>query len=992
MPMRDDFRFNQSGLMTGRADYAPMTQTIEEPGALEVLTAASRQMNTAGALAERFLYNRDPDLPEDANFDPADNLAGFEDERPDVLSKLLRAQSPSEMAGIKNRIRTENADRDVLARSGAAGVFSGLGFGLVDPTFMVSAAVPEIAIAGRIRTARAISEARRGLVGAGAYEGVLQNTQETRTATEGGANIALGVLASAALGGIARRVPKAELNAALKAADSADSTVGAAAVRQAGTLEQETLVAGGLSKAMSKTPIISTDADILMNSDSALVRSITHDLVDIPGMTKGDLEGIARPPSVELNVQAYNAPLADFMDEGLHGYSQYAKRVPKAQRLSKDEYIATISDAARNADVAAIPEAQKAVSMLRKIFDDPYQYAKKAGLVAEDALLGAKSYFMRMYDQDVIRNNLVQWKQVLENHFMKDGAELAEVRAAVNDVTDKILHNDVGQSNWSTQITVANSGRLKGRTLDIPDELIKPFLVNDPFKVAKAYIRDLAPKVEMHKRFGDIDMKQQFDNIKANYAVKEAKITDSALTVPQKNEAIKKLAKDRTEAENALIRVRDRVLGTAGRLSPSATDKARDWTRRIRKWRDYVASVKLGGVALTGGMMDTARIAAQYGFAPTIAKMAKLVSSADLRQVSAAGARRAGAMVEVAMARRVDIAAEGSVSEGWARSLANGMYKYTGLSHIMDFNRMLGASLFEDTVIRASQKIGAGKALSKYETGKLASLGLGTDELKAIAKQVEQFGDQIDGVNVSGSAHWTDSALAQRYDRAVLKESKQIVQEPGAADRVWWMDNEVGRTLGQIKTFSLSSAQRLMTPGLQMAGAGGADGWTRFARFSGYMLMGGYLTHVLRSALSGKEPETSVKGALGNAMTESGLMGIMPDILDSPSRLLTNSEFGKQVGMGEFFGRTKYADRNPMAGFLGPAVGAMGDVGTTVSGALSGKFTEKDLHNIRRNLPLQNVWFMRRPINALEGEAAEAMGLPGHDVANFGERLTRTQQ
>lgn len=60
--------------------------------------------------------------------------------------------------------------------------------------------------------------------------------------------------------------------------------------------------------------------------------------------------------------------------------------------------------------------------------------------------------------------------------------------------------------------------------------------------------------------------------------------------------------------------------------------------------------------------------------------------------------------------------------------------------------------------------------------------------------------------------------------------------EPGAADRVWLMDWETGRVLGQLKSFSLAAPMRLLvTPG-QMAGQGQ---YLQAARFIGTMLVGG---------------------------------------------------------------------------------------------------------------------------------------------------------
>src|SRR5215467_3386282 len=133
--------------------------------------------------------------------------------------------------------------------------------------------------------------------------------------------------------------------------------------------------------------------------------------------------------------------------------------------------------------------------------------------------------------------------------------------------------------------------------------------------------------------------------------------------------------------------------------------------------------------------MDTAKIVAQYGFAPTMRAITKLAVSPEFRALSKAQARRIGTAVEVAMAKRVTLANEGAITEGWTQKLANGVYKVSGLNHATDFNRTLSAVLFENQVLKFAERVAEGKSLPKYEAARLASLGLSTNELKQVAKE-----------------------------------------------------------------------------------------------------------------------------------------------------------------------------------------------------------------------------------------------------------------
>lgn len=1148
MPIVQDQRYTQSQV-AGPINTGLFAQTpVQEPppGTLDVLSSALRQSSIAGAGYER-LANHDPDMPDaPPNWDALDHIQGFED----FASDLADAQTPSDLEGAKSRIRGMQDDREVLHRAGFAGTAAELGTTLLDPSFLVAAAVPELALGKSVMLGKTLTAIARGAVGASAYEAGMQSLQESRSAADSAINITGGALLSGVLGHLLNRIPESASKSLRNTIDAEAALVrsesGSAAVARPTTLGEESIATGakGLSSAMAKTPLVGTDLDKIMTSESVTARTALQDLADVPQILEKNKSGIATPTSVEAMVSKHDARVADFMDLAQDQWKAYRERVPKDERIGKKDFYASIASASRRGDTIGIPEADEAAKFLRsRVFDPLKEDAQKLGLMddpvkealakaetqaveefvkvesgqiygdyaakaraqimkrrefrnkvrdrvsepgdyqhpeIEDAAnsirdlmlqsavkqeqggaaltnyarrtrinkimdeayaahekrlepqsekafakraakvtatetdpdvqrmakllrdqnegslknrvkpktvdpekaakpVGAESYFRRMYDRDVIRANLPEWHQVLYSWFANQGkAEPAEVTAAVEDVTRKILHADVGQANFASKVTVPAAGPLKERTLAIPDALIERFLINDPIRVARAYVRELAPQVEMAKRFGDVDMKQQIQSVTDEYNIKrEAARSKEGVSTAEKAEELKRLTDQEKNTLEAIVRIRDRVLGRAGRLSPDAGEGERRAVMAVRGWRNFVASSKLGGTALTGGLMDVAKITAQYGFLPTMRKLTQLATSKEFRALSFAQARRIGSAVEVSLSRRVQVAYEGALTEGWTQKMADGVYKYTGLSHMTDFTRTLSATLMENSVLKAAEKVAAGKTLQAFERSRLASLGLGDDEMAGIAKQIAEHGGEVDGIRVSGSADWTDKRLADIYDAAILKESKIAVQQPGAADRVWWMDSETGKFLGQLKTFSLSSPARLLSGGLQMAGN---REYAKAARFFGFMMIGGYLTHSLRQLVAGKLPTTDPLTAGSEAIAESGLLGVLPDVASPLTRRL--GLFGESV---------RYADRSPYAAYGGPSVGALGDTWDVLYNRTQGGISASDLHALRRILPYQNVWWLRREINALEGELAEGLDLKGADAASFGERFARTE-
>lgn len=984
MPLIADPRYTGDAVVGAvRQELMPALKEPEpEPGTLDIFAAASRQATLPGAAYARFT-TPDPDLPDaPPDYDALDNIAGFEE----YASRFVDAVTPSEVEGIKGRIAAEVSDRDVLRRAGLGGPAAEIGMNLLDPTFLVSIAVPELAIAKAGRIGRAVNAAVQGAATAGMYELGMQSLQEGRTLTESAVNVGGGALLGGVLGSLGRRMHVDDVKVTL---DGIRSEVGAASAVRATTLEQESFAAGGqaLARAAGKVPLAETDLQKVMRSQSIAARETLQDLADVSPILQKNVEGIATPTSVESLVLRHEGRIAEFSDKLNELWVKYRTRargadeagfpLPKDERLTREEFYAAVSSAARRGDRDLVEEVEQGARGLRRVFDPLKEEAQRLGLLPKDVeVVGAESYVRRMYDREAIRRDRRLWDSVVTRHFYRKGVDYAEARSIAEDMTSRILGQDVGQANFNVRTNVPDAGPLHERVLDIPDEQIERFLVNDPLKVASAYVRELAPQIEITKRFGDKDMKTALDRVRDEYAIlreqTRAGVVDSA-----HSPALTKLQDQEQATLEALVRIRDRIYGRAGRLSPDAGQGERRAVMAARGWRNLTAAAKLGATALTGGATDLARVAAQYGFMPTIAKMAKLATSSEFRSLSKQQARRLGAAVEVALSRRVHAVADGAITEGWTQKLAEGVYRWTGLNHITDFNRTLSATLIEDQVLKAATEVAGGHGLPTWTRTRLASLGLDEDALRRISQEVGKHGGDVEGVRVSGSADWDDAELGAVYDAAILKESRITVMQPGAADRVWWMDGETGKVLGQLKSFSLSAPMRLLAAPVQAAGQ---RQYLHAGRFIGAMMIGGYLAHSLRQLAAGRQPTTDVQGAASEAFTESGMAGVLPDLI-SPA--------GRRLGLwGE---SARFSDRNVLGAFGGPALGTLGDAYDFAFNRTANGMNARDLQLLRRLLPYQNVWWMRRAINALEGETAEALDLQGASAASFGERFLETK-
>lgn len=986
MPVTVDPRYTDA-LVGGVRDSLFATEaapeTPSDPPSLLDATAAFARQTLPGRAYERLIANRDPDGPDAPDgFDPLDHVAGYEDD----ADAFMFADSPAEVAGIKARIDAKRADEDVMRRAGLGSTAAGVALQLADPSFLVALGVPQLALARSVRTARMLQATVEGAAVAGAYEVGMQALDETRTWQEGAVQVSAGAVLSGVLGALGRTVPREERDAIGRAIGeelgSLRSEVGAAAVVRPTTLAAESVAVGGqtLTRFAARTPLVGTDAQRILTSESAAARVALQELSDISPVLTKNLDDVATPTSVESLVLRHEGRVATFAHELKAQWKAYRARVSRPERMSRSEFEASVAAAARRGDESGIEEVTRAAASLRaRVFDPLKHEAQRLKLLPDDVqVVGAESYFRRMYDRDMIRRHRREWDAVVTRYFYRigreEGVSLVEARAAAEAVTRNILGGDVGQANFNVRAIVPEAGPLRERVLGIDDAEIERFLVNDPVKVASAYTRELAPQIEVTRRFGDREMRDAMQRIRDEFEIlrERARMADRTDAASAR---LTQLERDERETLEAIVRIRDRIYGRAGRLNPESGEGTRRAVEMARGWRNLVASARLGGTAVTAGAADLHRIVATYGYARTFGRLARLVASREFRNLSMDNARRLGAAVEASLARRVHAAADGAITEGWTQRLAEGVYRYSGLNHVTDLYRTLSASLFEDEVLRVAANAARGEALPRFAQARLASLGLDSATLRRVHEEAVRAGGEFDGIRLSGSADWRDARLAEVYDAAVLKESRILVLEPGAADRVWWMDSELGRVLGQIKSFALASPMKLATYPMQLAAN---REYLASARFVGAVMVGGYLSYSLRNLNAGRELTTDPVAAAGEALTESGLLGILPDLW---------APIGRRLGLGE---SSRYSDANVLSAYGGPALGTLQDAYEWTFVRSQNGVSASDVHMLRRLLPYQNLWYIRRAINALEGEAAELLDLKGATSQTFDERMLET--
>lgn len=946
------------------------TQTQQSPGALDVAAAAFRQSNIISSVYARNAnngYQTFPDQPGyDVYGDGGAEIKGYEN----YADRFTKSTSPEQTQQIKNQINSELQDKATLGAAGVPGMVASVSAGAVDPISLSlmllpggqEASVGRIArVAGIVGTNVAAGEAQAGALAA--------NSQTTNYSDGAIPRIGANALLAGVLGGIATRVPRAELDAVTARTTQnlqqpISSTAGAAAVAST-TLADESIARGGQTIAKTVGQI-SPVTRIFTNSEVPEARQLAQQLVDPGFMLNKNLQGVATPTSVEMRVNQIenvrNAQLFQKFD------SEYASYKLDGGELSKPEFSAEVADAMRNNDTHEIKQVRAVAEYTRPMFQGDRKILSEVGAMPEgEGVVGASSYFPRVYDQHAIMANRTDIEQRLQDWFTQNPKidektgmpierEPVEVRGAVYDTLDRIQGTvrgtaDIGQG-------VRNPSILKGRSLDVPDAILKPYLSHDFEHVMGAYNRAVLPQIEMRRTFGSTDLAKELQQVTDAYHTK--------INYATSDEAKAKLVKQQAKDMADLALLRDRVMNQTG---PRGNESL-NMVRAAQLVRSFNYLRMLGGQTLSA-IPDVGRLVTRYGLVNTSKRMATQLLRLD-GGLSKADAQRMGTALDTVLhTRQHTLEGIGDEMSGsrMAERLHNATANFTKITGIAAWDSMMrtaSAQLEQDALHRLISK----QNVSVLERGKLAAHGIGDAELPAIREQWLKHGSDENGLNRARTELWDDKDAAAAVEHAVQRAGSSNAFFVGKGDLPGFANGQLGKLILQFKSFAISSVNRLAIPlaqGLAHRDVMAANGLAS-------MLALGALTYYVKELAAGRQPDLNPHNLISEAVQKSGILTYVPDLYDPLAGTLHLPRF------------SKFADLNPLETAMGATFGTGATLLETVRRLSKGNISATDIHKLRQLLPYNNLFYLTRIVNMLEGKTADAIGAknaPGKSVGDY---------
>lgn len=989
--------FAESRFAIGQVGTLPDEAAVEAPEFFrDVIPAAFRRENiVASFLASERAAEPGVQVPE---FDAFDEIEGYEAN----ARAFVDADSPQEVARIKSQIDREREDERTLDAAGAGGVAASMAAGLLDPVILLP--VGGVAAKG-LQLSRGIlkgglATARAGLIGSTVSEAALQSVQETRTLGESALNVTAATFLSGVLGSAASAFSrKARLAAEAAVEKDLDPRVlggmdphdvritGADLAADTGpnpTAATSEKLKGALG--LEKTPLRKISPMLrTATSESIETRRVVQELADTPLFYEKNALGIKSPVSVESRVIEKTAALGQFVEDLDQAYVKYRTskaggRVKRAtiqiqdavtkkdiRTLSFKEFKEEIGRAARIGDVHPIPEVEQMAKLARKnIFDPLKDDAIAVKLLPEGVEVEtATSYLTRMWNPKKIKaqRNVLQVRT--RNWLQSRHPDLAEdeVSDIADQIIDRLLSRPDGRLAYES-VGLAGKSPFKQRTFLIEDDVIEDFLESDIEFIARAYVRTMTPDIEIKRTFGSVDMEDQLKAIRDDYKVK---IRDAATDAERT-----RLDKQRTSDLRDINAMREILRGTYG----AAADPDAIPTRIFRGIRQANLLSRGGGFTVAA-IPDLGRTVMIHGLGRTL-RDGLLPMIANFRgfRVAAKEAQLAGTAwdmkLDTTALSRADLGDEFGRGTAFERGIKSATRNFMLINLLSPWNtaaKQVAGMITQARILDATAAMRTGR-IKLRDVEKLAQGGIDRELGLRIADEFSKHGRTQRGVRFANTETWTDTAARDSFRRALRKDIDTVIVTPGIGDRPLWMSSEMGRTIGQFKSFAMASTTRVTMLAAQQKDLAVLNGIYLSAAL-------GMMVYAQKTWQAGKplseDPQTWIK----EGVDRSGLTGFVMDANNMLEKV--------NLGINRVTGgptASRYASRNLLGTFVGPTAGFVGSVGPVLRAAASGEATRSDVKALRRLIPYQNLFYLSHLFDAAEDGVNRELGIPQRRRSN----------
>lgn len=387
------------------------------------------------------------------------------------------------------------------------------------------------------------------------------------------------------------------------------------------------------------------------------------------------------------------------------------------------------------------------------------------------------------------------------------------------------------------------------------------------------------------------------------------------------------------------------------------------WTVTSKRIRDFNYVTKMGSVVLSS-FPDVAMAISTAGFKDYAAATAKFLTTQlfggeKVKRSYAMELQRAVERFSI-FKRHDKLMGVGSDAMLMGRSrmgraadaVIDKFSKATLIEQWNTMNKMVAAQAIESRVSRTLLEA-AGKDLNARDLALFEWFGLSKGDMNQISKQLAEHSTNEGGLRLANVEDWSNRNARLKWQAAMFKAVNSTIITPSAGALPNFVTaHPTWKMIMQFRTFSFAATNQFLIPGLQRSLALGDMGPPiTFAMLS----MLGIFVHGLNELLKGRDPsQQSALELAGQGVDRGGGLGILTEATSSGLRLLNG--LGVE-GAGK--GSSRFASRNEVDAILGPSLGAVKDVLSSLTAWTQDDFSKGDASQIRRVIPFQNLWLVR---------------------------------
>ena len=546
---------------------------------------------------------------------------------------------------------------------------------------------------------------------------------------------------------------------------------------------------------------------------------------------------------------------------------------------------------------------------------------------------------------------------------------LVDFSAHAREDAETVANHILGTNNRiaGMNILLEKRGPELARRLNIPSEEMEKWLENDIERLIRAYVRTLAPDIEITRKLGSPNGALEFQRLTEEMNAAKRGKTDAEQA--KIDDVYKGVYRD-------LIAVMERA-----RFQRGVPANPRGMATRLGRLALNLNTLRFMGSVTIASIPDLGRPVQKYGlvrafrdsYIPFIRglKEMKLIA----REIRLAG----GALDPIMHSRAqqlfdlLDETKFGTKAEKGIEHLTNRM----GLIALFDYwtaglktlsGAVTNAKLL-DSVDLLMNGQGTAKELAEA-TEFLASRGIDGELADQIWREVIAGGggNKVNGVWLPNTESWENPTAVRAYRAALVGDINNTIITPGFERPLWTDQNLGGRLVGQFKSFAFSSTTKTMMAGLQQGDA---------AFVTGTMISLGLGTlsyYLWAMSVGGRAMEEMLDADVDKwadeAIQRSGNLAVFSEAQRILERVPLTQPFVSFSGQRS----TRRAGGDLTEALLGPTF----DLANRASGVLMDLDdpTQSTAHKVRTITPLQNIFYLRRAFDAIEAVGADALDLP----------------